>query len=155
MNDVETHGPEPEAEDAAADQQIVVARQVYPPRLSLIGLPNRPIFPKIVAPYAVETPAHVALVKEAIEAQHRLVGLVLSRDAERTSSSDGEWKSAVPELYGMGVVAQILKIEETPTGQMKLLFGGLDRFEMLWRRLRTGTRRTSSRATRSKPTRWR
>ena len=130
MNDVETHGPEPETEDAAADQQIVVARQVYPPRLSLIGLPNRPIFPKIVAPYAVETPAHVALVKEAMEAQHRLVGLVLSRDADGVGPVDAEWKSAVPELYGMGVVAQILKIEEAPTGQMKLLFGGLDRFEI-------------------------
>ena len=88
MNDVETHGP-----DSEAANQIVVARQVYPARLSLIGLPNRPIFPKIVAPYAVETPAHVALVQEAIDAQHRLVGLVLIRGTQAREQTDASWST--------------------------------------------------------------
>ncbi len=110
-------------------QHIVVARQVYPARLPLVPLPNRPMFPRVVAPLAIETPALEQLFKEAIDSQSRLVGLVLSKE----DTSDGHSASGKgPDLYRVGVIAQVLNAGPAPdTGQLRVLLGGLDRFEVV------------------------
>jgi len=136
--------PEREPEPAGSDndeqpsdtdqQKIVVASQVFPPRLPIIALPNRPMFPKTVAPIAVDSEAVGRLVAAATKSQERLVGLVLRRDGEGDevhAPSAGPVSSAAAPLHRVGVVAHILKAEQdAESGRFVVLVGALERFEI-------------------------
>ena len=50
-----------------AERGIVVASKVYPERLPILPLPNRPLFPRMVAPVLLETPTLVQAVNDAIQ----------------------------------------------------------------------------------------
>lgn len=106
---------------------LVVASQLYPSQLPIIPLPERPMFPKTVAPILVDTPKLSRLVQTAIDSQGRLVGLVLRQDLDFHGDTEG----APPDLRRVGVVAQILKAERDPaTGLSRVLVGALDRMEV-------------------------
>ncbi len=130
-----------EPQGAESDQQIVVARLVYPSRLPIIPLPTRPAFPRMVMPFAVETPALMALVKDAVETQGRLVGLCYARGedtgpdgsaGEGTEPNGESWRapSDLADLHRVGVIAQILKAERNKNGTLTVLFGTLDRMQI-------------------------
>lgn len=118
--------PQVEVVSDGGDQGIVVASHVYPERLPIIALPNRPLFPRMVAPVLLESPGVVQAVNDAIQSESRLVGLVLAR-AENDQPSP-----AAARLHRVGVIAQVLKLEQhDQTGQLHALFGALDRFELV------------------------
>src|SRR5688572_17519100 len=139
----------PESEQSPSDaSQIVVASQVYPARLPVIAIPNRPVFPKMVTPLVLERPEQLALFEQGPDAKQALVGLVLRRgvdDDERAPfevevgdrRSNGEngasSRSAsvvASDLYGVGVVAQVLKLQKPEHGPPAVLLGALDRFQV-------------------------
>jgi ATP-dependent Lon protease len=137
----------PESEPSASDvSQIVVASQVYPTRLPLIAIPNRPVFPKMVTPLVLERPEQLALFEQGADAKQVLVGLVLQRgagddepaldvvmrDTLRAGNGAGVRDASVvaSDLYRVGVVAQVLKLQKPGQGPPAVLLGALDRFEV-------------------------
>lgn len=116
--------------ESADGGQLVVARQVYPQRLGIVPLPNRPLFPRMVAPIGIESPAVAALFKDALERNERLIGLVLRREPPE-AEGDVTWQvPQADDLHRVGVIAQILKADPSRAGQATVLLGGLDRFEI-------------------------
>lgn len=130
MNDSDPTEVVSAEQDEQSAQQIVVARQVYPQRLPIVPLPNRPLFPRMVAPFAVETPAVAQLVKDVVESQTRLVGLVMARGTGGESTRPAEWQPQDAELHSVGVIAQVLKADRGESGQLTVVVGGMDRFEL-------------------------
>ncbi len=113
--------------------QIVVASNVYPSQLPIIALPSRPIFPKTVAPLIITQPGQAKLLVERAEAQQQLIGLVLSRSARSEDSGDAAQEVAGDDgdLYDVGVIAQILKMQPPAEGRpLQVLAGGLDRMRI-------------------------
>lgn len=140
MDDARTNREDDAAPPAASEEpahQLIVAREVYPERLAIVPLPSRPIFPKVVAPIALDTPALVALARDAHESKSNVIGLSLLRelgdgdDGASESTSVAEDATRRDDVYGVGVVGQILKAGTSPvTGQMTIVVGGLDRFRI-------------------------
>jgi len=142
MNDTPP-APEPEQAEPEASQ-IVVASQVYPARLPVIAIPNRPVFPKMVTPLVLERPEQLALFEQGPDAKQTLVGLVLRRpddeaeptsvidmDAGRANGANGGGVDVLAsDLYRVGVVAQVLKLQRSEQGPPAVLLGALDRFEI-------------------------
>jgi ATP-dependent Lon protease len=120
--------------DEETSQQLVVAKQIYPSRLPIIVLPSRPVFPKTAAPILVDTEGTTRLVGSVVESQERLVGLVLKREPrsdEPPPTGVSELKALPADVYRVGVLAQVLKVErDENTGRMLLLVGALERFEL-------------------------
>jgi ATP-dependent Lon protease len=112
---------------------LVIAKNVYPPHLSIVPLPTRPLFPKTVTPLLVVQRNLVELVETAMSSQERLIGLVLRKQADE-EAMPGNAPQAVAtyrpdELHKVGVIAQILKVQQVPnTDHLQILTGGLDRF---------------------------
>lgn len=115
------------------ESHIVVASAVYPSKLPIIPLPSRPMFPKTVAPLLILSPPQLELIQEAVQSQERLVGLVLRRHEEDEPAAPGDEPQPAlddeVELHDVGVVAQILKTQQTGP-QLQVLAGGLDRFRI-------------------------
>jgi ATP-dependent Lon protease len=104
---------------------LIVASQVYPERLPIIGLGERPLFPKTVFPLVIDSPATGQVVKEVVESKTRLVGAILRRPLE------GEVPTQPEEVFHrVGVIAQILKAEVDDKGVPRVLLGAMDRFEV-------------------------
>jgi ATP-dependent Lon protease len=141
MNDVQSDQA-PEG-TPSQDGQIVVASQVYPERLPLVAIPNRPVFPKMVTPLVLENAELVRLFEQIQEPKSALVGLVLRRPAEDSENGQSEaspdQRAAIDstaatvvesDLYRVGVVAQVLKLQKPEKSPPVALLGALDRFEI-------------------------
>ncbi len=102
---------------------LVLARKVLPVQIPLVPLTRRPLFPNMTVPLVVDRPALRKVIAERAEGHHRFVGLVLARQQER--------EDAVPELYPVGVVVEILKVTHTtPDGAIQAIVQALARFEI-------------------------
>jgi ATP-dependent Lon protease len=136
-----------EAESGPPGDGIVVASQVYPTSLAILPLATRPLFPKMVMPLALDTPALVAAIEHATS-HGGMVGLVLRKSAGRDQDEeesveppDGEpspvsrpppsLSGPDPDLHAVGVIAQVLKVQKPNEGPPTALLGAHDRLELL------------------------
>ena len=119
---------EPEPEPQAEAQKMVLASQVLPDRLYLLPTEAKPIFPGLLFP-VVQAPGAEADVLRLIVEQvpERVVGFVLPK--EQTETEGGE--SLQRQLYRIGTVARVLKMQTSPEGAVQVLLQGLKRFQIL------------------------
>jgi ATP-dependent Lon protease len=104
-----------------SDQSIIPIDQILPPRLSLVALMGRPIFPGIFTPIMIGNPTDVKVVEDAV-AGDALVGLVmLQNEIEAPSIND---------LYSVGTVAKIVKRINLPDGGVNIFISTLKRFKI-------------------------
>jgi ATP-dependent Lon protease len=113
----------------ADEKNIVLARDVFPNRLPIIPVHNRPIFPKMMIPMLIDDKPLKNLISELSQAKSKFVGLVLIRD--RKSAEPGQ-KVHRSDLHTVGVIAEILQVgqiaEDAP---IPVMFGALERFRIV------------------------
>ncbi len=109
----------------AQNKDIVLARSVYPPRLSIVPLIERPFFPKMVAPVLVSSETLARLVMDVANSENRLMGLVLAKKGEEATEVKGSG------LHRYGVIAEVIQAgQPTPGGPIQMILRALDRFKI-------------------------
>ena len=99
-----------------------VSSRSLPESLPILGLSDIVIFPSMVAPLLVETPASIKLIDDVV-AGDRLLGVVLQRKPEVDNP--------MPEdLYEVGCAARLLKMLKFPDNTIRVLVEGLWRIQI-------------------------
>jgi ATP-dependent Lon protease len=101
--------------------QIVPIDQILPPRLPVVALIGRPIFPGIFTPIMIGNPVDVKVVDDAVTGD-ALVGLVMLQNETETPSAG--------DLYKVGTVAKIIKKINLPDGGLNIFISTLKRFRI-------------------------
>jgi ATP-dependent Lon protease len=91
-----------------------------PEVLPILGLADIVIFPGMVAPLMVDTPASIRLVDDVV-AGDRFVGLVLQRSPDTANPKPAD-------LWQHGCAARVLKMLKFPDNTVRVLVEGLRRF---------------------------
>jgi len=127
--DVEVvEGEEEPAAPAADEKNVVLARHVLPPRIPILPLPSRPIFPRITVPLIIDEDNLKSMLVETAQSQPSYVGLVLAR--ERKEEDEGKPVRSA-DLYDVGVLAELVQAAQvSPGGPIQVLLGGLERFRI-------------------------
>ncbi|MGH7010481.1 MAG: LON peptidase substrate-binding domain-containing protein, partial [Caulobacteraceae bacterium] len=94
------------------------------PADAFIVVPSRRmvLFPEIVLPLMLESPAAVAAGQQAVREQRQVL-IVLQRDAEKA-------EPAAEDLHRTGSVANILRYVTTPAGEHHMICQGAQRFRI-------------------------
>ncbi|MEO1337020.1 MAG: LON peptidase substrate-binding domain-containing protein, partial [Myxococcota bacterium] len=93
-----------------------------PDQLPLLPVRDIAVFPFMVVPLFVSRPISLAAVEEALAADRRLF-LVAQRDPQEANPSLGD-------LYAVGTLGKILRVQRQPDAQVKILVQGLRRIRM-------------------------
>ena len=114
-------------EAEAADAQLVLARQAYPPYLPIVPVYHRPLFPKMQIPMVVGDDHLKKMITERLKGESRLIGVVLVKKQE---ASENEAVTGA-DLYGTGVVAEIQEvIHPAASLPMHVMLSVLERFRL-------------------------
>jgi len=104
-----------------SDQNIIPIDQLLPPKLYLVALMGRPIFPGIFTPIMIGNPTDVKVVEDA-NSSDGLIGLIMMQhDTDAPSIAD---------LYTVGTVAKIVKKINLPDGGVNIFISTLKRFKV-------------------------
>ena len=98
--------------------QIIPIDQLLPPKLHLVALMGRPIFPGIFTPIMIGNPTDVKVVEDA-NAGDGLIGLVMMQNETDAPS--------ITDLYTVGTVAKIVKKINLPDGGVNIFISTLKR----------------------------
>ena len=101
--------------------QIIPIDQLLPPKLYLVALMGRPIFPGIFTPIMIGNPTDVKVIEDA-NAGDGLIGLVMMQHDTDTPS--------ITDLYTIGTVAKIVKKINLPDGGVNIFISTLKRFKV-------------------------
>ena len=104
-----------------SDQNIIPIDQILPPKLYLVALMGRPIFPGIFTPIMIGNPVDVKVVEDA-NAGDALIGLVMMHNETDTPS--------IADLCTVGTVAKIVKKINLPDGGVNIFISTLKRFKV-------------------------
>jgi len=115
--------------EPAAEQTVVLARDLLPPSLPIIPLRERPVFPKMTIPMLVDAPSIASMLVDRAQSGSRHVGLVLQRrqngDADKTTDN-------AASLYTIGVVAEIVRMAKSESGtEVQVILTALQRFRII------------------------
>ena len=109
------------------DRIVVPARYLFPKVLPVLPLPNRPVFPGMVVPLAVDD-HYQALVREIMESRSKFVGLILVKN-KTPGEMPRNAKSA--DLFEIGTIAEIAQVaspeDDSP---MQVVVAALGRFKI-------------------------
>lgn len=94
-----------------------------PEILPILALEDIVIFPGMIVPLAVEVPASVRLIDDAV-AGDRLVGVVLQKNRDKPLPA---WE----DLYHVGCAIRILRMLKFPDGSVRILVQGLLRIQLI------------------------
>jgi ATP-dependent Lon protease len=101
-------------------QSIIPIDQMLPPRLPLVALMGRPIFPGIFTPIMIGNPTDVKVIEDAV-AGDGLIGLVMLLNETDTPS--------ITDLYTVGTAAKIVKKINLPDGGINIFISTIKRFK--------------------------
>jgi len=101
--------------------QIIPIDQLLPPKLYLVALMGRPIFPGIFTPIMIGNPTDVKVVEDA-NTGDGLIGLVMMQNDTDAPS--------ITDLYTVGTVAKIVKKINLPDGGVNIFISTLKRFKV-------------------------
>ena len=90
--------------------------------LIILPLRNRVLFPSMMMPLSVNTPARRQAVEEAVR-QQLPIGFVSQRDSKVDAPQSSD-------LFGTGTAADVLRMFSLPDGQRQVLVQGRRRFEI-------------------------
>ncbi len=119
--------PQPESEPRPEDHLVIPARFTFPKVLPLLPLPNRPVFPGMVVPLAVDD-HYQALVREIVDSRSRFVGLVLLKNRE---PGEPPRPAKAADLYEIGTIAEIAQVGRADEdGPMQVVVAAMGRFKI-------------------------
>jgi len=120
---------ERERERKSDDKTIMPTRFVFPHTLPILPLLNRPLFPKMMVPLSVEDVALKDMLAKTAESSSKFIGLVLAKEGD--DAVERHIPRRAVELYEVGVIAEILQIQQPASdGPLQLMVGVLDRFRI-------------------------
>lgn len=110
--------------DAAGDESMVLARDVYPQTLPLIPIAGHPMFPRITVPIVIDNDVLARMLVDLAKASKRHVGIVLRKDG-----NSGEPGPPKPEdLHRVGVLAEIVQLAQAGESTVHVMLNTLERF---------------------------
>ncbi|OGV57887.1 MAG: endopeptidase La [Lentisphaerae bacterium RIFOXYA12_FULL_48_11] len=109
------------------EKRIVLARDVLPQSLPIIPLNSRPVFPKMTVPMIIDDNNIKKMLLDTAKSQTKYVGLVLLKKEQ----PDEQKEDPQPELYNIGVIAEILQTAQlAPEAPIQVLLGAMERFSI-------------------------
>jgi len=102
-------------------QELQKVEQVLPQNLTILPLSQKPIFPGLAMPLTFSGKAEVEALKKAVEEQGGYVGLVLAQELDQDDYTESE-------LYEVGTLFQVLRINPIANGAVQVLGRGVNRF---------------------------
>jgi ATP-dependent Lon protease len=103
-----------------SDHHIVPADQILPARLFVVPLRGKPVFPGILTPMVLSSPADVDTVEKSLAADS-FVGLLMTAD-EKTENP------TAADLVEVGTAARIVRKINLPDGGVNVFISTLKRF---------------------------
>ena len=101
--------------------EIVPADKMLPPKLSIIPLQGRPIFPGIFTPLMITTAEDTKVVEQAYNSDGYIGIVMLNNESESPSAAD---------LYKVGTAARIIKKINLPDGGINVFISTIKRFRI-------------------------
>ena len=112
------------------DDKLVLARHLFPPRLPVMPVHRRPVFPRMTVPLIVDNPALAEALVERLKEKEKFLGIVLTRKPEDGERDENEAVRG-SDLHDVGVIGEILQAGQTgPGGPLQLVVGALQRFRV-------------------------
>ena len=102
-------------------QELQKVEQVLPQNLTILPLSQKPIFPGLAMPLTFSGKAEVEALKKAVEEQGGYIGLVLAQELDQDDYTESE-------LYEVGTLFQVLRINPIANGAVQVLGRGVNRF---------------------------
>ena len=109
---------------SAPENSIISADQMLPPKLTLIPLQGRPIFPGIFTPLMINSPEDIKAIEETYS-HEGFLGISMIKD----SMEDNETPS-VADLCTIGTAARIIKKVNMPDGGLNIFISTVKRFKI-------------------------
>ncbi|MDR2659843.1 MAG: endopeptidase La [Spirochaetaceae bacterium] len=103
------------------EQSVVPIEQMLPPKLPLVALSGRPIFPGIFTPIMVGNPSDVRMIDETVSGDGYIGLVLIEHDTEVPDIND---------LYSVGTVAKIVKKINLPDGGLNVFISTIKRFKI-------------------------
>ena len=111
-------------------RQIIPADTVLPPKLTILPLPNTPVFPGVFTPMMIPEGNGVEVVRQALDGDG-CIGLVLVRDeADSESTPEPPETATGAELHRVGTAAKIVRKINLPDGGINIFVSTLRRFRI-------------------------
>jgi ATP-dependent Lon protease len=93
-----------------------------PEEMPILPVRNTVIFPFSLMPLSVAVPRSVKLVEDSLQ-KDKIIGLVSSKDPALEEPKPGQ-------VYEIGTVAKIHRVQRNLDGSLQVLVEGLDRFKI-------------------------
>ena len=112
-------------------RQIIPVDRVLPPKLTLLPLPDSPMFPGVFAPMMIREGPLLGVVQRALRGDG-FVGLVAARNAHDSAHDPPTEPHNVraDDLYGVGTAAKIVRKINLPDGGVNIFVSTLKRFRI-------------------------
>ncbi|NGX56668.1 MAG: Lon protease [Candidatus Anoxychlamydiales bacterium] len=107
----------PGDEETITDKPKIKINPKYPEELFILPLNKRPFFPGMAAPIVIEPGIYYEVLKLVAKTSHKCLGLFLTKDENANI-----YKLKAEDLYGVGIVARILRIIPLEKGGAQVVF---------------------------------
>jgi ATP-dependent Lon protease len=110
------------ADDTKTFHELARSTDVLPNLINILPLANRPFFPGQAMPLVVEAKPWFETLKEVVDSQHKILGLV----AVKTLSAE---QASAKDFYKMGTACRVHQIHKHED-KLQVLVAGLQRFHI-------------------------
>jgi len=104
------------------NKTLVSVERVLPPKLSVIPMKRRPIFPGILMPLVIGKNKYIKTIKKIIGIDG-FIGLILIKNSEANKDQE-------ENFYQVGTIGKVIKTINLPDGQINIFVNTIKRFEV-------------------------
>lgn len=106
------------------NSEVQILEHTLPKTLTIFPLSQRPVFPGIAIPLTFSGPDKIKALQKALDEEDGYIGLVLAKSFD-------EKNYTASELYQVGTIYQIIRINPIAPGVVQILGKGISRFKKL------------------------
>ena len=110
--------------DLEEEKAVQLHDEVLPTVLTIVPITKRPVFPGIMLPITLSGEESLRAVKQAVEEDHGLLGLVLAKEINEGNVNESD-------LYTTGTVFRIFKVVPIAPDTIQVLGQGLQRIQQV------------------------
>lgn len=110
------------AEEAQTAPNIVIVSELLPDKLTILPIEPRPVFPNIMIPLTFTGEKILKAIREVTEKQNSFLGIALVK-------SENKENFLHSELYDVGTVVKILRVNPVSENTVQVLAQGMHRFK--------------------------
>ncbi len=111
------------------EQNLILARELYPAQLPVLPVNQRPFFPKMRVPMVVGDPAMKQMLVEVAQSDQKFLGFLLHRPNEEDYERDENQPIRSTDLYDVGVIGELRQVAQpAPEMPIHIMASMLERF---------------------------